>query len=65
MIACDHRTPDTAKMDLKTEAIKSKDVLRRVLEGIQVDVEATNYKNLYKETGTYPLLALSEQTISY
>jgi len=42
--------PDTAKMKDKLPANTHKDVLRRRLEGIQVDVSATDYSKLTKET---------------
>ena len=51
-IACGRRSPDTAKTKNKMVAASSRDAIRRALTGITVEVQATEYSEVEKETGT-------------
>lgn len=51
-MACDGRSPDTAKIKDKMVFASSKEVLRRSLVGIPVEIQASEYADVAKETGT-------------
>lgn len=51
-IVCDGRSPDAAKIKDKMVFASSKDVLRRALVGVPVDIQASDFSDVAKETGT-------------
>lgn len=51
-MVCDGRSPDIAKIKDKMVFASSKDVLKRALVGIPVEIQASEFSDVAKETGT-------------
>lgn len=56
------RSPDEANVRNKMVFASSKDALRRRLDGIQIEIQATDYSEITKDSGELPSIATKRQS---